>query len=193
MPRFTLLVIFILVLSKLGFSQRDSVSYNQFLREIMKMKSISKIFPNDSIFDNTKFIKYIKDSFPGVDSIEYTKYKGSIGWTTHKYDSDYYFGIRKLYVFDTSKYYIIYFQDLNQFIGPEWWFYSNGKIMRKRTGNETEIPKGKGSEPRNYYEERYRRNGKLKFTGEYKNNHKVNTWTYYNRKGKKTKEHIYNY
>lgn len=183
--------IFIMLISRLGFCQLDSTSYRAFLKEIIKVKSIAKIFPNDTIFDNNKFIKYVEDSVPGVDSVRLICFEENIAWQAYTQESEFFFGIQKKYIWDTSKYYIIYFFDLDQLLGPDWWLYRNGKIMRKRTWDEQEPFRGKGYRPRNYYEERYRRNGSLKYTGKYKNNKKVETWTYFNRKGKKTKEHKY--
>ncbi len=49
-----------ILLSNNCFTQLDSLGYMLYLKEIMKVESIKNIFPDDTIFNQEKYITYLK-------------------------------------------------------------------------------------------------------------------------------------
>ena len=173
-----------ILLSTNCFAQLDSLGYKLYLKEIMKVESIKNIFPDDTIFNQEKYITYLK-TLPNTLKIYYDE-----GNEVHVLDDkegyENYVGI-KLSRLSKKRYFEITFYDENGYLkGPDWWFYNNGNIKIKRTWNQNRILKGDifgAINEKFYYQQKFYRNGNLKNEGLYDENKKSGEWKYYNRKG----------
>lgn len=149
----------------------------------MKVKSVKALFPNDSIFNQKKFLDYAR-ALPTADSLIYDSLsKVHILYTTDGYK--YYVGIKKSYLIG-PKYFEINFYDSGGFAkGPDWWFYKDDTFKRKRFWNQTEpVLHGNSINVKNYFEQKFYRNGQLKKEGKYKDDDRISSWNFYNKQGK---------
>jgi len=177
------LVLFLYVLPNLAFAQLDSAEYNSYLLEIMKVSSVNEIFKNDSHFDNNEYARLIE-----LKSEDYKVTYDSSGGSFILHDTTGYdktIGIKTNWI-SSDQYLALTFYDENGYLkGPDWRFRSNGKIQTKRWWyQDRPLSTFLGFIiEKECFEELYYKNGNIKKKGQYKNDFKVGSWTYFNSKG----------
>ncbi len=177
------LILTLCLLPLVCLSQLDSMEYNQFLKEIMKVKSVQEIFPSDSIFSNEKFVSYIRNKYKNGKVIYDTnsgcyQLLDSADWVL-------FFGIKTSHLFSENYFELNFYDEFGHAKGPDWWFFGNGNIKIKRFWDQT--IHGDNSniiKVRQYSETRFfKSNGKIKRTGQFEDDKKIGLWIFYKKNG----------